>query len=68
MTTIEKVNFIREDRFLDLDAWQKEFIEDIYSELNAHPDCETLTDAEVKDFLTPRQIEKINEIWKDLGL
>jgi hypothetical protein len=56
MTIIEKVKFLKEERYQDLNPWSKEFITDIYD--NAQDD----------DELTRRQTEKIEEIWMDLGL
>jgi len=56
MTTIEKVKFLKEERFQDLNAWAKEFISDLYEF------------ASDDDELTRRQIEKVDELWEDLGL
>ena len=66
MTTLEKLNFIREERYQDLNDWQKDFIEDRYEAVTNHPD--EITDDEVKEFFTRKQIEKIDEIWEELGL
>ena len=57
MTIIQKINFIREQRYHDLNNWEKEFISDLY---------ENVQDSEEE--LTRRQIEKVEEIWADLGL
>lgn len=57
MTIAEKIAFIREERFHDLDDWCKEFISDLYTNVQ---------DAEEE--LTRRQIKKVEEIWGDLGL
>jgi len=56
MTYAEKVKFVREERFEELNAWCKEFISDVYD--NVQDDEE----------LTQRQMDKIDEIWEDLGL
>lgn len=56
MTTIEKIEFLREERFQDLNSWEREFIDDLY------------THAQDEDELTRRQIDKINEIWEGVGL
>jgi hypothetical protein len=56
MTTVEKVKFIKEERWIDLNAWEREFIADLYEY------------AQDDDELTARQIEKVSEIWTDLGL
>ena len=57
MTVTEKIKFIREERYQDLNDWEREFIGDLYD--NAQ-------DAEEE--LTRRQIEKVDEIWENLGL
>lgn len=56
MTATEKIKFIYEERYEDLNAWCKEFITDLYSH------------AQDDDELTARQVQKIEEIWEDLGL
>ena len=56
MTIVDKVKFIKEERWIDLDAWQRGFISDLYD--NAQDD----------DELTARQKSKVDEIWMDLGL
>ena len=66
MTIIEKLNWLREERYQDLNDWQKGFIEDLSDTLNNHPD--EVTEDEVKEFFTRRQIEKIEEIWEEMGL
>jgi len=64
MTYLQKVRFLREEHFFELNDWCREFIEDLYSDiLIAEP-----TDKEYDEFLTKRQKEKIDEIWKDAGL
>lgn len=55
MNVVEKINFIFEERRHDLNEWQKEFITDLYDH------------AQDDDELTRRQIEKVNEIWMELG-
>ena len=57
MTTIEKIEWLYEECFQDLDDWQKEFISDLYHHCQ-DPDEE----------LTRRQIEKVDEIWEGQGL
>ena len=56
MTEIQKIKFLREERFHDLNAWEQGFIEDLYEY------------AQEEEELTSRQIEKLDEIWEDLGL
>lgn len=56
MNSIEKVKFLKEERYIDLNSWSREFISDIYEF------------AQDDDELTQRQIEKIDQIWEDLGL
>ena len=57
MTTTEKIKFMKEERYQDLNAWGREFISDLY---------DNVQDAEEE--LTRRQIEKVDELWEDLGL
>jgi len=56
MTVTEKIKFIREECYQELNEWCKEFIADLY---------EFASDEEE---LTRRQIEKVDEIWENLGL
>ena len=56
MTTVEKVKFLKEERYIDLNQWEREFISDLYE--NAQDD----------DELTSRQIGKVEDIWQDMGL
>ncbi len=56
MTAFQKINFIREERYQDLNAWEKEFISDLYD------------NAQDEDELTRKQIEKVEEVWENLGL
>lgn len=57
MTLSQKIQFLREERFHDLNAWQQGFIDDLY---------DFVQDAEEE--LTPRQIGKVEEIWEEMGL
>ena len=57
MTILQKIDFIRTERYQDLDEWEREFISDLF-EYTQDPEEE----------LTRRQIEKIEEIWEHLGL
>lgn len=56
MTTIEKIAFIRQERYAELNDWCKEFISDLFE------------NASDEEELTRRQIDKVDEIWEDLGL
>ena len=64
MTLIEKIKFLREERFHDLNYWAQGFVEDIYTLCTENDP----TPEEVEEFLTIRQKEKIYEIWEDAGL
>lgn len=57
MNLLQKIQFIREERFEELNDWEKEFISDLYENVQD-------TDEE----LTPRQRNKVEEIWQELGL
>ena len=65
MSIYEKICFLRQERYEDLNDWSKGFIEDLYETVDL---AEPPTDEEIKEFFTRRQIEKINEIWEDMGL
>jgi len=65
MTLPERIKFIREERFQDLNDWERDFIQDIYDSMTAAGE---VTEEEVKEFFTRRQVEKVNEIWENLGL
>lgn len=56
MTIIEKIKFLKEERYIDLNDWCQAFISDLYEY------------AQDDDELTRRQKEKVEEIWIDLGL
>jgi len=57
MTLEEKIKFIYEERLHDCNSWEKEFISDLY-----------LNVQDASEELTRRQIEKVNEVWENLGL
>lgn len=63
MTLAQKIYFIREERHQDLSQWEREFIEDIYEGIDG-----MASDELAEEYLTSRQIEKIEEIWENLGL
>ena len=65
MGIIEKLNWLLEERFQDLNGWQKGFIDDLYETMSNHPD--EVSEDEVREFFTSRQIEKIEEIWEEIG-
>ena len=56
MTVIEKINWIYEECRSDLNKWELEFITDLFD------------NAQDEDELTRKQIEKVDEIWENLGL
>lgn len=56
MSVIEKIEWIYEECREDLNDWQREFITDLYDH------------AQNEEELTRRQIEKVNEIWEEMGL
>ena len=66
MNLLEKINWLKEERYVDLDSWEKGFIDDLYETIQQHPD--EPTEDEVLEFFTRRQIEKVDEIWENLGL
>lgn len=56
MTAVEKVKFLKEERWIELNSWEREFIADLYEF------------AQDDDELTSRQIGKVEDIWQDMGL
>ena len=66
MTILEKLSWLREECYQDLNEWQKGFIEDLYDTIKEHPD--EVTEDELHEFFTRKQIEKIEEIWEEVGL
>ena len=56
MTIVEKVKFLKEERYIDLNTWEREFISDLYEH------------AQDDDELTTRQKSKVEDVWKDQGL
>lgn len=66
MTILEKLSFIKEERYQDLNKWQQGFIDDLTEKIDLHPD--EVTEDEVRDFFSRRQIEKLDEIWQEIGL
>lgn len=65
MTIFDKIHFMRHDRYLDLNYWEREFIADVWDDIEEMKDA---TDEELIAFLSERQLRKIDEIWEDLGL
>lgn len=70
MKILEKLAILKEERYLDLDQWQRKFIRDIYSELlgpngNALP--KDMGFEDVKEYLSPEQIRKVNEAWEEVN-
>lgn len=66
MTLLHLLRFIYEERRHDLDDWEREFVSDLYHGMEGVvPD---LTDEDIGDYLTRRQISKLREIGEDLGL
>lgn len=65
MTLRQKLEFIRTERFQDINKWEKDFISDLYEGLDGLPSWQT--DEDMNDYLTERQIKKLNEIWENLA-
>lgn len=53
MTKVEMVKFLKEERYHELNSWEKEFVSDIYE--NAQDDSE----------LTTRQKDKILDVFME---
>ena len=57
LTTYQKIIKLREDYFYRLNPWCREFVSDLYE------NC----DEDADEQLSMGQIEKVEEIWEDLG-
>lgn len=66
MTLLQKVQFLYQERLHDLTKWGRDFISDMFNHLDGVG--ESASDDEVAEVLTRPQIEKINELWEELGL
>ena len=66
MNSLEKLNFLKEERYLDLNKWERNFIDDLYH------NCDGLDPAELhqheieSEYLSVGQINKVDEIYKEL--
>ena len=56
MTTIQKIQYLRTERYEDLSKWEQEFIESLYDNVQ-EPDEE----------MTQNQKDKLEQIWQELG-
>ena len=61
LSIAQKVKFLKESRYEDLNTWEKEFVDDLYEFVDEDS-------SEPTSGLTRRQIEKIDEIWADMNL
>ena len=61
LNAIQKVKFLKEKQYEDLNKWEKEFIDDLYEFVDEDS-------SEPTSGLSRRQVEKIEEIWQDIGL
>ena len=66
MTIKEKIVRIREDFFHELRDKEKIFIDDMYDGVDGLP--QSLSDEDISEYLTERQISWINDIATSLGL
>lgn len=66
MTTLQKLRFIREECFQDLNEWERDFVDQMYDGVDGVPD--NTNDEDLSEYLTRRQMEKIDEIWEELWL
>ena len=57
MEPIEKIRRLYEKCFADLNSWEKEFISDLYHNVQ-----------DPEEEMTRRQLDKLNEIWEEHGL
>ena len=66
MTLIAIIQRIKEDHYVDLNRWQKDFIDDIYQGVDGLPN--NAADHEIEEYLSQKQINKIYEIAQELGI
>ena len=66
MTVIQLIHIIKEDHKLELNSWQRQFIEDIYDGVDGLGS--DTPDQEIGEFLTGPQINKVYEIAQELGI
>lgn len=72
-TILKKIKHLKTSPcFLDLNEWEKEFITTLHNGEDAQGGvgclADDLSDFEITDYLSRRQIEKVEEIWNNLGL
>lgn len=66
MTLLQKIQYLREERYHDLNDWEKEFVSDMYEGTEGIPS--ESSDEDTEEYLTTRQVEKLEEICEELGI
>jgi len=67
MTILQKIKFIREEHYHNLRSEkEREFIEDMYEGIDGVP--LNTKDEDITEYLTPRQIQWIEDIWNCLPI
>ena len=65
---LRKLAILYQEHLENLDKWQKDFIGDLYIEIlgeNGDAVSLDLGYEDVKEYLSPAQITKINEAWEE---
>ncbi len=65
MTIEEKIETLFYDLYVDLNAWEKDFISKVHEGIDG---LDGITDQDIGEYLTPRQIEKVQEIFERVGI
>lgn len=66
MTVFKMISLIKEGHYFELNAWEKQFIEDLYEGVDGlSPE---ITDIDLGELLTDKQIQKVREIAEELGI
>jgi len=66
MTVIQLIHTIKEDHHVELNSWQKQFIEDLYDGVDGID--LGISDLDLREYLSEKQIEKVYEIAEELGI
>lgn len=65
MTILMLIQLIKEEFYIDLNKWQRQFIDDIYEGIDG---LEGITDDELSEYLTEKQMDKVEEIAHEVGI
>lgn len=66
MNIVSLIHIIKEEHYVDLNKWQKNFIDDLYIGVDGL--YTGMSDEEASEYLTQKQINKVREIGEELGI